>query len=267
VDCRPLRQEHHLRQLQGDGARRDDGRIITRSAFAALKWPKPKTPEPDPFTSEERSRILGWFRHRLFSFNAGRSTQGPRFGRIPPTMPSCTHCSGPDPTLEAAGLQWRDIDLDRGRLHVRRSRHLWQYGDPKTDAARRTVELFPETCGSCGRFNRCESSRSCRSSRTRSGSPSSRTHSSPLVRLQRALGIRVRGSTARRHARQRRAQRRRKIAWLENQTGVNYATSAGTTGSGCRARARASCVASRRSIHLFEGQSVSGREVRRTQRV
>ena len=28
---------------------------------------------------------------------------------------------------------------------MRRSRHLWTYGEPKTASARRTVQLFPET--------------------------------------------------------------------------------------------------------------------------
>src|SRR5262245_65973268 len=46
---------------------------------------------------------------------------------------------------EAAGLQWQDIDLARGRVEVRRSRHLWTYGEPKTASARRMVQLFPET--------------------------------------------------------------------------------------------------------------------------
>jgi hypothetical protein len=35
--------------------------------------------------------------------------------------------------------------LQRRCLHVRRSRHLYDYGEPKTRSARRTVDLFPET--------------------------------------------------------------------------------------------------------------------------
>ena len=45
---------------------------------------------------------------------------------------------------EAAGLCWGDIDLAGRRLTVRRSRHLYEYGAPKTKQARRQVELFPE---------------------------------------------------------------------------------------------------------------------------
>ena len=46
---------------------------------------------------------------------------------------------------EAAGLQWQDVDVDGARLHVQRSRHLYEYGEPKTLSADRWVELFPET--------------------------------------------------------------------------------------------------------------------------
>lgn len=36
---------------------------------------------------------------------------------------------------EASGLQWRDVDLDAGRLYVRRSYHLGSYSTPKTKQA------------------------------------------------------------------------------------------------------------------------------------
>jgi len=36
----------------------------------------------------------------------------------------------------------QDVDLVRGRVEVRRSRHLWTYDGPKTASTRRTVQLF-----------------------------------------------------------------------------------------------------------------------------
>jgi integrase len=50
---------------------------------------------------------------------------------------------------ELLGLQWRDVDLDTGRLSVRRSLlsaqgGVPQYGEPKTDKSRRTLTLPPE---------------------------------------------------------------------------------------------------------------------------
>ena len=43
------------------------------------------------------------------------------------------------------GLQWQDVDLQRGLVFVRRSYHLYAYDPPKTRSARRTVELLPES--------------------------------------------------------------------------------------------------------------------------
>src|SRR5262249_11331955 len=48
------------------------------------------------------------------------------------------------PPSEASGLQWGDLDLRGRRLHVQRSRHLYEYGAPKTSRAERWVELFPQ---------------------------------------------------------------------------------------------------------------------------
>ena len=64
-------------------------------------------------------------------------------------------------------------------------------------------------------------------------------------RCLRALGIRVRGIYTTKDTFVTTALRSGvKIAWLEQQTGVAYATSSATTGSGCHERARASCVGS-----------------------
>ena len=66
-----------IRQATADG-------FVTQDPFAGLKWPKPRTPEPDPFTAEERTRIIRWFAEKEFSFYAGRATEGPRRRPHPP---------------------------------------------------------------------------------------------------------------------------------------------------------------------------------------
>jgi integrase len=201
--------------------------IVTRDPFAGLKWPKPKTPEPDPFTREERTRILDWFACRQFSFHAGRARGGPR-RRPHPGYHVFLHVlfwAGLRPS-EAAGLQWQDIDLDRARLHVRRSRHLWEYGDPKTDSSRRTVELFPEAVHLLERLQPLHVTPDIPVFTNTCGQPVEPNSLLPhWYACQRALGIRVRGLYSTKDTYVTTAlQAGVKIAWLEHQTGVSYAT-------------------------------------------
>src|SRR5437016_3119565 len=52
-----------------------DARLIDHALaadpFEGVTWPRVEVPEADPFTPEERQRILAWFRDKRFSFNAG----------------------------------------------------------------------------------------------------------------------------------------------------------------------------------------------------
>jgi len=57
-----------IRQATADG-------FVTQDPFAGLKWPKPRTPEPDPYTPDERTRIIRWFAEKEFSFKTGRATE------------------------------------------------------------------------------------------------------------------------------------------------------------------------------------------------
>jgi len=123
--------------------------IITRSAFAALKWPKPKTPEP--IHSRARSASGFWvvspptIQLQRRSVDSGTS---PSVASRLPCLPDTLFWTGLRP--RGCWTAVRDIDLDRGRLHVRRSRHLWQYGDPKTGCSSSTWSYFLRRCGSCG---------------------------------------------------------------------------------------------------------------------
>lgn len=45
---------------------------------------------------------------------------------------------------ELSALEWRDVDLGRGYLHIHRSQVKGQVGPPKTESSRRDVYLLPE---------------------------------------------------------------------------------------------------------------------------
>jgi integrase len=201
--------------------------LVTRDIFAGLKWPKWNPPKPDPFTAGERSRVVEWFRRKAFGFHAGRATSGPRLRPHPPyhVFIHMLFWTGLRPS-EAAGLQWGDVDLKRSRLHVRRSRHLYDYGDPKTRSARRTEELFPETVRLLAAIQPLNVTPTTPVFVNTLGEPiEPNSMLKPWYACQRALGIRVRGLYCTKDTFVTTALTAGvKIAWLETQTGVSYAT-------------------------------------------
>lgn len=187
-----------------------------------LEWPAADFPDPDPFTDEELARIQAWFDRATYRVSWD--------GRIPwPAFAVFVYLlawSGMRPS-EAAGLHWGDVDLEAARLVIRRSRHLRAYALPKTRAARRTVELAPETVRRL---------RALMPLRVTPEMPvftnTNGLEIEPTVFLghfhaaQRALGIRVRGLYSLKDTFVSRVIRTPAIpiAWLEQQTGVAYAT-------------------------------------------
>ena len=125
---------------------REVDRLLERDPFVGVRWGRTPVPGPEPFSFEERARILEWFRRRAFSFHAGRALEGPRRRPHPP-YPALVHFlfwTGARPS-EAAGLRWSDVDLKAGIVRIVRSRNLWEESAPKTGQSARTVELLPET--------------------------------------------------------------------------------------------------------------------------
>src|SRR5262245_4277847 len=212
-----------LRQARKDG-------LLTRDRFADLmdlEWPKGSMPEPDPFTAEERTLLLAWFATRSFRVPAGPGSTG-YILRPHPAYHVYLHLlfwSGMRPS-EAAGLQWHDLDLERGTAEVRRSRHLWAYGEPKTAGARRTVQLFPETVRLLRALQPLRVEPTMPVFPNTRGTPIEPNSLLPhWYAAQRALGLRVRGLYSTKDTFVTTAlDAGVKIAWLETQTGVNYLT-------------------------------------------
>jgi integrase len=206
-----------------------DDRVPAADPFPRrMRWPKWRPPGADPFTPEERMRILDHFARKQFGMRPGPGSTRTRLAPHP-AYHGYVHLlfwTGMRPS-EAAGLQWGDVDLERARLHVQRSRYLYAEAPTKTAAAERYVELFPSTVEVLHALQPLHIVPTTPVFTTTEGD-----HIEPKSfsiwhwhRALRSLGIRPRGiycckdtfvTTA--------LQAGVRIAWLEQQTGVSYAT-------------------------------------------
>ena len=110
---------------------RDAGRRIERNPFNDLPanwWPRLPQRDPDPYTEQERDKILGYYRanrpYWAYAFVYFRFWTG--------TRPS-----------EGVALRWGSVDLQSGKAAFTVSRHLGEENAPKTRASRRTISLLP----------------------------------------------------------------------------------------------------------------------------
>ena len=110
---------------------RDAGRRLDRNPFHDLPanwWPRLPQKDPDPYTEQERNKILAFYRNSrpcwAYAFVYFRFYTG--------TRPS-----------EAVALKWGSGDLLGGKATISVSRHLGEENATKTRASRRTVTLLP----------------------------------------------------------------------------------------------------------------------------
>jgi integrase len=127
---------------------------------------------------------------------------------------------------EASGLWWGDVDLDEGLAYIRRSRHLYEYGEPKTKTSLRTIELHPDTVRLLRAIQPLNVEPTTSVFVNTAGTPiEPKNFSEHWYRSFRALGIRPRGLYTTKDTCVTTAIKRGvKIGWLESQTGVSYAT-------------------------------------------
>jgi len=201
--------------------------LLVRDIFAGLKWPEWEPPDPDPLTPTERTRILDWFKARRYGLHPGRGSMAKR-SVLHPAYFGYIHLlfwTGMRPS-EAAGLQWADVDLANRLVHVRRSRHLYEYVAPKTKQARRTIEIFPETVLILRSLQPQHVSPEAPVFVNVTGGPVEPKVVSPhWYSCLRELGIRMRGLYCTKDTFVTSSFRvGAKIPWLEAQTGVKYET-------------------------------------------
>lgn len=206
---------------------RDIDRLLDRDPFIGVRWGRVPVPGPDPFTAEERSRIIGWFARKSFTFHAGGATTGARV-RLHPPYHVYVHLlfwTGMRPS-EASGLRWGDVDLSAAVVRIVRARHLWEDSATKTGQAIRTVELLPETRRLLDGIEPLRVSPDMPVFTNTRGDPiEPNSFLLPWYRCLRALGIRQRGLYAMKDSYVSAALTAGvNTAWLEAQTGVRYET-------------------------------------------
>ena len=118
----------YLRALYRDAREElEDKGLVLRDPFARLRWPREVKDAPDPFTEEERDKILAFYRDkrpRWYPFVATLFWTGMRPG-------------------ELAALRIADVDLERGKISITKSRDAGEEGPPKTARSRRDITVLP----------------------------------------------------------------------------------------------------------------------------
>jgi integrase len=210
-------------------AANDDGLFESRpNPYASQRWRNwPRTAErdeggeADPFSPEDRDRILSWFRERTYGVH-NRAHAHPAF--LGWVMIQFT--AGLSPS-EASGLLWGDVDSDKARpfVIVRRSYHLGRYNEPKTRTRRRTVVISPELAALIEELRPLVPLETDTLFPNTNGKPIEPKSFAHWYRCLRALKIRVRGAYAMKDTFVSIALMAGSDAqWLEQQTGVALPT-------------------------------------------
>lgn len=114
-----------FRALYRDARVEVGGDLEGRDPFMDLQWPRQPKTKPDPFTAEERDRIIRWYIESDFFFY--------------PLVAWQFH-TGMRPS-ETFALTWRDIDLQAGTVSINKSRNMGATAATKTVNSERIVQI------------------------------------------------------------------------------------------------------------------------------
>lgn len=121
-----------------------DAGTLERDPYANLRWLRIEFDDPDPFTADERDRILEASRELTYRSGLGTGRyhsgpHGPYFAAI-----RTLFYTGCRPS-EVLALRVRQVDLDGRALIIRGSNVERKRGAPKTRSAERRVAVDPAT--------------------------------------------------------------------------------------------------------------------------
>ena len=199
--------------------------LLVEFPFPDLEWSRRIVPGPNPFTEEERDRLLEYFRERMWRLPIKLGGYAPR-----PHYPYYAYLftlffTGIRPS-EASALRVGVVDLANGVLRIERSRSLGDEGAPKTAAAARPVRLTARNVEILGRLVELNTVPEDYLFKNTLGEPVDQAHFYRLFcGAQRALGIRLRDLYATKDTYVSLALTRGvNLTWLSEQTGVAEST-------------------------------------------
>jgi integrase len=88
-------------------------------------WPRTRLRDPDPFTEDERDKILAYFKQKIPHYYPFVLTQ---------------FLTGMRPS-EALALRWSDIDLEQREIYISKSRYIDDGAATKTAGSIRVIKL------------------------------------------------------------------------------------------------------------------------------
>ena len=114
--------------------------IVASFPFSDLEWPRAIVPGPDPFSVEERDRILEYFCNKAWRVGRGGGSYSTASHYPYYAFVFTLFFTGIRPS-EAVAIRNSNLDLRAGTLRIERSRSLGHEAAPKTPSAMRTVRL------------------------------------------------------------------------------------------------------------------------------
>lgn len=103
-------------------------KLSKEEPFERVEWPRKQSPKPDPFTAEERDKIIEWWAaNDIFYY----------------PWVAVMFETGMRPS-EASALRWTDVDLRARRISITKSRNLGKEAAPKTKHSDRTIVVSDE---------------------------------------------------------------------------------------------------------------------------
>ena len=114
--------------------------IVAGFPFGDLEWPRAIVPGPDPFTAEERDRLLEYFRVKAWRVGRGDGSYSAAVHYPYYAFLFTLFFTGMRPS-EAVAVRNSALDPRAGTLRIERSRSLGHEAAPKTPSANRIVRL------------------------------------------------------------------------------------------------------------------------------